>query len=284
NYTGPDQLSITVNDQGHTGSGGAQTASATVDIAVASDQPPVITAGNTIGYIEQAAAILLDNAISVSDADSATLIGATVTISSGFQSGDTLSINGVASGDIVNGASTIHYVYDSVTHTMSLSGADTVAHYQAALRLVAFANTTNDDPTAGGSATSRTINWAVNDGTLGSNPATTTVNFSAVNDAPVAANKHGPYSATEQVALSLKNSGLSISDVDAGSGSVTAMVSVGEGTLTVAAGTSGAQVSGSGTSSVTISGTVAQINALLNTDAGSAVSYTDNSDTPAAST
>ena len=105
-----------------------------------------------------------------------------------------------------------------------------------------------------------------------------------MNDAPVAANTHGPYSATEQVALSLKNNGLSISDVDAGSGSVTVTLSVGEGTLTVGAGGSGALVSNSGTSSVMISGTVAQINALLNTNATSTVSYIDNSDAPASST
>ena len=50
------------------------------------------------------------------------------------------------------------------------------------------------------------------------------------------------------------------------------------------AGTSGALVSNSGTTSVTITGTVAQINALLNTNGTSAVSYINNSDAPPAST
>ena len=62
---------------------------------------------------------------------------------------------------------------------------------------------------------------------------------------------------------------------------MTVTLSVTEGTLTVAAGTSGAWCRGSGTSSVTITGTVAQINALLNTDGTSTVSYIDNTDTPA---
>ena len=61
---------------------------------------------------------------------------------------------------------------------------------------------------------------------------------------------------------------------------MTVTLSVTEGTLTVTAGTSGAAVSGSGTSSVTITGTVAQINALLNTDGTSTVSYIDDTDTP----
>ena len=122
NFVGPDQLKITVDDQGHNGSGGAQQATAIVDITVANDQAPVVTAGNTIGYIEQALAIAADNALGVSDADNAALAGATVTISSGFQNGDTLTINGTTSGDIVNGVNTIHYNYDSSTHRMSLSG------------------------------------------------------------------------------------------------------------------------------------------------------------------
>ena len=89
--------------------------------------------------------------------------------------------------------------------------------------------------------------------------------------------------ATEQTSLNLKNTGLSISDVDAGSGSMSVTLSVTEGTLTVTAGTSGAAVSNCGTSSVTITGTVAQINALLSTDATSTVSYIDNTDAPGAS-
>ena len=75
-----------------------------------------------------------------------------------------------------------------------------------------------------------------------------------------------------------------ISDADAGGGAVTVTLSVGEGTLTVAAGTSGALVSNNNSSAVMISGTVAQINALLNTDATSAVSYIDSSNAPGAST
>ena len=104
-----------------------------------------------------------------------------------------------------------------------------------------------------------------------------------VNDAPVATITPATYAATEQVALTLKNTGLSISDVDAAAGSMTVTLSVTEGTLTVTAGGSGAVVSNSGTSSVTITGTVTQINNLLSTDATSTVSYIDNSDTPSAS-
>src|SRR6185312_10041200 len=53
---------------------------------------------------------------------------------------------------------------------------------------------------------------------------------------------------------------------------------------TVGVGTSGALVaSGNGTNAVTITGTIAQINDLLNTNATSTVTYIDNTDTPSAS-
>ena len=50
-------------------------------------------------------------------------------------------------------------------------------------------------------------------------------------------------------------SALNFTTSGAGSGSVTVTLSVGEGVLTVTAGTSGALVSNSGTTSVTITGT-----------------------------
>ena len=49
------------------------------------------------------------------------------------------------------------------------------------------------------------------------------------------------------------------------------------------AGDSGADVLGSGSTSVTIQGTLAQINALLGAGGSSTVLYTDTSDTPSAS-
>ena len=84
------------------------------------------------------------------------------------------------------------------------------------------------------------------------------------------------------MALDLKNSGMSVSDADAGGGIEKVTLSVTEGILNVTAGNSGAIVTNSGTASVTIEGTIAQINALLNTDLASTVSYVDNNDTPAA--
>ena len=103
-----------------------------------------------------------------------------------------------------------------------------------------------------------------------------------VNVAPDATITPTSFDATEQTSLSLKNSGLSVVDVDGNNLTVT--LSVGEGIINVAIGTSGVAVGNGSTSSVTITGTAAQINALLNTDPTSAVSYINNNNTPTAST
>src|SRR4029077_6958309 len=133
NFTGTDQLTFTVNDQGHTGSGGAQTSNtATVGITVSSDQAPVIgNAGNTVGYTElQAVAPAIDAVLTLSDVDNTTLAGGAGAISGGFLAGDVLSfanqngISGLYSGGV-----------------LTLSGTATVAQYQAALESITFSST-----------------------------------------------------------------------------------------------------------------------------------------------
>ncbi len=106
----------------------------------------------------------------------------------------------------------------------------------------------------------------------------------AVNDAPVASIELDAYTATEQTPLSLKGTGLSISDVDAHNDWVTASLSVGEGALTVNAGNSGVLVLGNGTSTVTMVGSVGQINALLGAGSTSSLSYLNDSDKPVTAT
>ena len=169
----------------------------------------------------------------------------------------------------------------------SVTITGTVAQVNALLNTNATSTVSyvdNTDTPSASSTLTLTVHDNGNTGTGGDlvSVATSTINITAVNDAPVATITPVSYAATEQTSLTLKGTGLSISDVDAGSGSMSVTLAVTEGTLTVTAGTSGATVSDSGTSSVTITGTVAQINDLLNTNATSTVSYVDNTDTPSA--
>ena len=136
----------------------------------------------------------------------------------------------------------------------------TLASYQAALQAISFSNSTENPVIF-----DRNISIAVTNTTFNttSNASLSTIHIAAIDDGPAADIAPASYSATEQLALTLKGTGLSVSDIDAGSGSITVEISVGEGVLNVTAGGSGATVAGSGSSSVTINGTVSQINALL---------------------
>ena len=71
---------------------------------------------------------------------------------------------------------------------MTLTGYDTLAHYQTVLNAVTY-NTTGDNPTNYGNNTMRTVTWTVSDGAPnipdgGQNETTTTLTIDAVNDAP----------------------------------------------------------------------------------------------------
>jgi hypothetical protein len=90
---------------------------------------------------------------------------------------------------------------------------------------------------------------------------TININITAVDDAPVNAL---PASYTTNEDTSVKLAGLSVTDVDAGAGSMTVTLAVGSGTIT-AATAGGVTIAGSGTSSITLTGTLANINTYLGT-------------------
>ncbi len=89
--------------------------------------------------------------------------------------------------------------------------------------------------------------------------ATVTVTVTAVNDAPVNT-LPAMFSTNEDTSLAL--SGLSIADVDASSGTMMVTLGVTSGSLTAMTG-GGVTVTGSGTSSLQLSGTLANINSYL---------------------
>jgi hypothetical protein len=171
-YSGSASVSVSTSD-GHSTS-----ATDTIAITVAAvKDAPVIAQPNspTMAYVENQPATSIDAVLTLSDVDSATLSGATVTISANFHFGqDVLSFtdqNGIVGS------------YDSETGVLTLSGTASVADYQAALRSVAYANT-SDNP----SADARTISYQVDDGSADnhlSNIATANVTVTPVNDVPV---------------------------------------------------------------------------------------------------
>jgi len=93
-----------------------------------------------------------------------------------------------------------------------------------------------------------------------STPATATITVNPVNDAPVNGIPVGPLAVDEDTPLSI--TGLSVSDVDAGSATIQVVLSVERGVLTVQAH-DGVTITGSGTGSVTLEGSQAAINEAL---------------------
>ena len=100
-----------------------------------------------------------DPGLAITDSNASPFTGsissATVQITGGFQTGDTLSDAGVSDGSVVPNTS-IHATYNSATQTLTLSGGDTLADYQKALDEVQFNATSPNGGT-------RTLTWVVND-------------------------------------------------------------------------------------------------------------------------
>ncbi|SFJ27898.1 VCBS repeat-containing protein, partial [Bradyrhizobium sp. Gha] len=186
------------------GHGGTVGQNVVVTITGTNDAPVLNANGGSLSYTENQSATAIDSAVTASDVDSPNLTGATVSIAAGFVSGeDVLAFtnqNGITG------------TYNAATGVLTLTGSATAAQYQAALEAVTYFNA-SDNP----SGATRTISYQVDDGQAAnhaSNIVTSTVTVTPVNDAPVAAAPSTHYAATEQTSLTLKNTGLSVSDVD----------------------------------------------------------------------
>ena len=108
------------------------------------------------------------------------------------------------------------------------------------------------------SSLDRTITFKVNDGNSDSSGTDRTVTVAATNDAPTVS-MPASLTAAEDTATAI--TGISFADADAGSASVTVTLSVGSGTLSA---TSGGGVTIGGTASaLTLSGSIANINAFI---------------------
>jgi hypothetical protein len=151
------------------------TASSTIDTFVT----PVLAAGTgfTTPVMTTAGALAADADVTVADVNTTgTAPVATVTISNGFDTGDTLSYNGGTAHTFTDGGQ-ITGVFNSGTHALTLTGTTgtSAADFQTALEAVQF-NTTNSNANDG----TRTLTWVFNDkagnNTNNSNSLTTHIN------------------------------------------------------------------------------------------------------------
>lgn len=125
----------------------------------------------TLNYVNGAASAIVDDAITVADVDSTMIASGSVIISSNYTSAEDSLIftnqNGIT-GSYSSG-------------TLRLTGAATLAQYQAALRSVRYANSDSTPTTS-----TRTVTFTVTDASNGqSNSTYRTIGFTATNNAPV---------------------------------------------------------------------------------------------------
>jgi Cadherin-like len=194
-------VSVSVDD----GSGINATATANRDIQViAINDAPLVTANaSALSYTEGDGAVVIDPSITVSDADSATLVGATVQLSDNHIPGQDLL--GFVTQSGITGS------FDSGSGTLSLSGNATVAQYQAALRSVTYTNV-SDDP----STNTRTVTFTVSDGSAAHPLGSTSrqIDVAAVNDASVLSLTPAPLVYTEGDGGVTFDASLALSDSD----------------------------------------------------------------------
>ena len=146
----------------------SNTATRTVTVTDTDQTPIVTTTGSITNYVAGASAATVDAGVSVSDLDNTTQSVGTVSITTGFHSGDTLTFVNTSSttfGNIVGS-------YNAATGVLTLtSSGATASDAQWAHALSAVTYSGGSSATPG----NRTISFATSDGTKTSAAATDTV-------------------------------------------------------------------------------------------------------------
>ncbi|GJD94845.1 Ig-like domain-containing protein [Methylobacterium iners] len=248
NYNGAVSLTVTTSDNGGTGTGGTRTDTDTVALTVApvNDAPVNTVPGPQTINEDTSLTFAGVTAITVSDVDAgAGTLTTTLSVPQGIltlgsTSGVTVTGNGTGSVTVTGTAAQINAALGGTIYTPP-------ANYNGALALT-VATSDNGNTGSGGTR---------------SDTDTVGITVTAVNDAPI---NTVPASQTINEDTTLTFTGataITVSDVDAGAGTLTTTLSVPQGMLTLGS-TSGVTVTGNGTGSVTVTGTAAQINAALN--------------------
>jgi hypothetical protein len=275
NFNGPDTLSLLVTDLGNTGAGGPLTASQTVGLSVTAvnDAPSLSVAATPLAATEAVPLLLSGTGITIADVDAG---GGTISLRLDAAEGQ-LTLRAGGTGVTIAG-----------NDTASVTVSGTLVQIQELLDGRHGGRVDFIDAVPSPSASTAVVLTLGDLGNAGaggplSATATVTIDLAAVNDPP-SITLPPSFQAIEQTPLALHGAGISIADPDAGNSPVTLTLTVGEGVLSAAVGTTGVQASGSTSASLTLVGTLAQINALLAGAGGASLVFIDPSDAPAAST
>ena len=212
----PDTFTYTVN--------GGSSATVSVTVTCAPDNPVLDASAGNASYTENAAATVIDAAVTVSDPDTGTTItGATVEITGNPAAGeDILALSGTHPGITATPSGA----------TLTLTGNASAAAYQAALRDVTYRNSSENPSTA-----SRTVTFTVTDDTARSGSDTKGLTVTAVDDPPTAVNDSA--TVLEDAAATAITVLTNDTDPDAGAKSVASVTQPANGTVVITGGGTG---------------------------------------------
>ncbi|WP_321319698.1 cadherin domain-containing protein [Labilibaculum sp.] len=220
--------------------------------SVAANATPTATAPSAPSVTEDDTNVALADDIQVADTDgddqtvTFTITGGTLTIGT----------TGITFGGTGNG-------------NASFTAAGTLAAINTALDAATFTPTPNLSGTNAG-----TIAFISNDGTDDSSPTSVSFDITAVNDDPSVSGLPTDITVSEDIASNVDLSAATLSDVDAGSNSIVLTIEASAGTLNAGSGGS-VTIGGSGTATLSLTGSVANIDTYLNTSSN--IKYTSAS-------
>ena len=242
--TAPRTITFSVNDGDGLGPAGTRG----LTVSAVNDAPVLAGTAGSASYIENGPGADVAPALTIADPDDTQLIGATVTITAGLDPADVLLFtnqNGIT-GSFAGG-------------TLTLSGAASLDEYRDALRSVRFA-TAGDAP----STATRTVSFAVDDGTALSAAVTRDVTVTAVNDVPTVTTSAGAVTFTEGDGPVTIDAAVGLADPDS--------TQITGATVTISANYAGAEDVLAFNNTLTITGTVVG-NTLTLTGTDTLVAY-----------
>ncbi|NLS12186.1 DUF4347 domain-containing protein [Vibrio sp. SM6] len=252
----------------------------TVSLTPVNDEPTLTATGGNPTFTEGGDAAVVFSGSSASTVETGqTLSGLVLTVTN-VTDDEVLTVDGdsITLEDAVTGttaASSLSYTVAvaSDTATVTVTGGSlTTDAFQALVDGIRYQNNSEApaiDNTRVVTITSLSDSGSAsgaNDNVNDTLNIASSVTVSAVNDAPVVTGLVSVFNAIEDVVTALDVSGITVSDAEGDSVSI--VLAVSSGVLTVANGNGtvdGVTVSGSGTASVTLSGSVADINSWLDT-------------------
>ncbi|MEZ6095181.1 MAG: cadherin-like domain-containing protein [Pirellulaceae bacterium] len=245
-----DTFSYTVTDSG----GLTSTTQIAITITGNNDAPVLATIeGTALGYVENDGAVTITSTLQLVELDDTNIDSATIQITGNYVNGeDVLSFV-----DTTN----ITATWNATNGTLTLSGSDTIANYQAAIRSITYQNLSELPDT-----NTRTVTFTVFDGEYNSLAVTRDITLQSNNDDPYnAGSLPTDITVVEDVSSDVDLSALILDDLDANGGAIDLTLSTSTGGLLSAVSGGGVTVSGSGTTSLTLSGNLTSLNTFLAT-------------------